>query len=82
MKKDSKNFRDSAVLDVMNLISDMGVKVIIYEPFLDNDNYFSFQVTKDLNYFIDSSDIMANRIDENINKFENKLFSRDIYNLN
>ena len=35
MKKDSKNFRDSAVLDVMNLISDMGVKVIIYEPFLD-----------------------------------------------
>jgi len=81
MKAGSDNFRSSAIFDVINMLKPF-VKMIIYEPVSKEKEIDGINVTNDLNELKECDIILANRIDENLEKFKDKVFSRDIYREN
>ncbi|NBI12748.1 nucleotide sugar dehydrogenase [[Haemophilus] felis] len=82
MKSGSDNFRDAAIKDVILLLKQKGVDIIIYEPICREDTFQGFKVTKDLNELIDSVDIIvANRMIDELKAVSNKVYTRDIFNV-
>lgn len=80
MKENSDNFRESAVLDIIKLLKTNNIKVIIYEPLLKESVFNDCEVINDLNLFFEKSNIViANRWSEDLNEYEYKIYSRDIY---
>lgn len=83
MKSNSDNFRESSIQDVIKYLKDSNIKVVIYEPNLKSKFFLECNVIKSFDKFIEISNIIvANRLDEKIEKFKNKVFSRDLYNNN
>ena len=81
MKKDSDNFRFSAIKKVIQQLLDKGIKVIIYEPLINDDNFMNANIIKDLDSFKkQSSIIVANRYDKDLNDVQTKVYTRDIFN--
>ena len=77
MKTGSDNFRESSIIEVIELLKKKGKKVLIYEPLLKES---VTETTSDFDYFISTSDlIIANRVDENIIPYEDKLYCRDLF---
>ena len=80
MKEGSDNFRSSAIQGIMKRIKAKGVKVVVYEPELEQSDFFGSEVIRDLHEFKKmSSVIVANRLAECLNDVAHKCFSRDIY---
>ena len=80
MKTDSDNFRDSAVLDIMELLKKRGVEIVLYEPLLNESTFRDSLIIKDLSKFIESADlIIANRMSEELKPVISKVYSRDIF---
>ena len=80
MKTGSKDFRCSAVDGVIRRLQARGVRVVIFEPMLDMERFLSADVVSDFEKFCEMSDvIVANRVDEQIKAYGDKLYTRDIY---
>lgn len=80
MKAGSDNFRASAISDIIKGLIKEDIRVLIYEPTLDKSVYNDCTVVKDFDEFKDMADvILVNRIDNNINKIKNKIYTRDLY---
>lgn len=80
MKKDSDNFRASAIQGVIDRLKVEGIKVIVYEPTLDSEEFNGCKVMKDFNKFARKSDvILANRYDDMLDEVKNKVYTRDLY---
>ena len=82
MKEGSDNFRESSIQDVIKLIALKGIKIIIYEPLVEDESFNEFEVENDFEEFSKQSEIiLANRIDNVLSSVNDKVFTRDIFNL-
>ena len=80
MKTNSDNFRQSAILGIMERIKAKGVEVVIYDPALKEPSFCNSKVIKDFDEFKKMSDvIVANRLDDMLGDVIDKVYTRDIY---
>lgn len=84
MKVASDNYRQSSILDIIEVIRSKVKSVIIYEPLLTNEQWFSgCQIISDLETFKKQSTlIVANRFDICLEDVRDKVYTRDIYMTN
>jgi UDPglucose 6-dehydrogenase len=62
----------------MKRIKAKGVKVVVYEPVIKEDEFFNSKVIKDLDEFLKLSDvIVANRLSDDLLDVQEKVYTRD-----
>jgi len=82
MKEGSDNFRESSIQDVIKIFAQKELKVIIFEPLVQEKIFDGFEVVNDFEEFSKQSEIiLANRMNNALNSVIDKVFTRDIFNL-
>tara|TARA_X000000368_G_scaffold328633_1_gene265684 strand:- start:2883 stop:4058 length:1176 start_codon:yes stop_codon:yes gene_type:complete len=85
MKKNSDNFRESSIVDVIQALKelDKNITILIYEPLVNLSSMFDCEVVSSLEFFKQKSEIiLANRPDASLDDVKEKVFTRDIYGIN
>ena len=84
MKKDSDNFRESSIIDIIKLLKKNGRNVYIYEPLIkDEQSLFGCPIINNFDLFVKKTKlIVTNRTSEKLDKVSTKIYTRDIFGEN
>jgi UDPglucose 6-dehydrogenase len=81
MKSNSDNYRESAILGIIERLKEKNVEILIYEPQINQDRLEDLVIVKELKEFMSKSEIIiANRYHPELEKVKDKVYSRDISN--
>ena len=82
-KINSNNFTNCAIKDIIENIRNKVKEIIIYEPKLNTDSYCGIKIEKDLKKFKEKSDIiLSNRKSKKLLDVKEKVYTRDVFNIN
>ncbi len=80
MKAGSDNYRASAIQGIMKRLNMRGIDLVVYEPYIGEEEFLKARVIKDLDEFKKISDvIVANRMVDEIADVEDKVYTRDLF---
>ena len=80
-KQGSDNLRNSATLDLVRVLVDLGANVLAYEPLVEDGDLPGIPVTHNLEELFESCDIiLANRMADELLPIKDKVFTRDLFN--